>query len=131
MAVNKRKVLIIAGDRLLARNVEGLLRGMGLDTEEVQRVDDGLLLAELEQPSLIIMDVSSDSFDGFSLFKTLRETHQTEHIPIILLTSEQFRGGIYGPEDFEAAFDVRGPEGMLEKPVDHRFLATSVLGVLG
>lgn len=131
MAANKNKVLIIAGDRFVARNVEGLLRGMGLDTEEVQRVEDGLLIAELEQPALVILDVSSESFDGFSLFTTLRETHQTAHIPIILLTGDRFLGGIYSPEDFELAFDVRPPEGMLEKPVDHRFLSTCVLGVLG
>ncbi|MBW7865449.1 MAG: response regulator [Candidatus Hydrogenedens sp.] len=131
MAVNKRKVLIIAGERLVARKMEELLRGMGLDTEEALYADDGMLLAELEQPSLVIIDVSSERFDGFSLFKTLRESHHTAHIPVILLTSERFRGGIYSPEDFEAAFDVRSPEGMLEQPVDHRFLAASVLGVLG
>jgi PleD family two-component response regulator len=128
----KKKALIVEGDRLTGREVAAVLKNAGFETFEVMVHEDPLLHASLEQPSLIILDMAAPGMDGFAAFQALRGSHQTENIPIIVLTDGNHNSSIYyTPEDFEAAFDVRGPEGIVEKPIDVRFLMTCIMGVLG
>lgn len=128
----KKKALIVEGDRLTGRELAAVLSNAGFETCEVMAHEDPVLQAELEQPSVIIVDMATPGMDGFAAFKALRESHQTDKIPIIALTDGDRSGGIYyTEEDFEAAFDVHGPEGIIEKPIDARFLMTCVMGVLG
>lgn len=129
--INK-KALIVEGDRLTGKELAAVLCNAGFDTVEVMCHEDPVLHAELEQPDVIIIDMASRDMDGFAAFHALRESHQTEKIPIVALTDGDRNNGVYyTPEDFEAAFDVRGPEGIIEKPVNARFLMTCVMGVLG
>ena len=129
--INK-KALIVEGDRLTGKELAAVLRNAGFDTVEVMAHEDPVLHAELEQPDVIILDMTSSDMDGFAAFHALRESHQTEKIPIVALTDGDRNNGVYyTPEDFEAAFDVRGPEGIIEKPINARFLMTCVMGVLG
>ncbi len=128
----KRKALIIEGDRLSGRELAAVLSNAGFETYEVMVHEDPLLHAEQEQPSVIIVDMATPGMDGFAAFKALRESHLTDRIPIIALTDGDHSSGVYyTEEDFEAAFDVRGPEGIIEKPINARFLMTCVMGVLG
>jgi PleD family two-component response regulator len=128
----KMKALIIEGDRLTGREVAAVLGNAGFETVEIMAHEDSLLHAELEQPSVIILDMATPGIDGFAAFKALRESHLTESIPIIAMTDGDRKSGVYyTQEDFEAAFDVRGPEGIIEKPINSRFLITCIMGVMG
>lgn len=128
----RKKVLIVEGDRLTGSEVAAVLDNAGFETVEVMAHEDPLWHTEVEQPSLIILDMASPERDGFSAFWALRESHHAGKIPIIALTDGDRNNAIYySPEDFETAFGVRGPEGIIEKPINAGFLVTCVMGVLG
>ncbi len=128
----RKKVLIVEGDRLTGREVAAVLDNAGFETIEILPHEDPLLNAELEQPSLIVLDITSPERNGFADFWALRESHRAGPIPIIALTDGDRNNAVYyAPEDFETAFGVRGPEGILEKPVNAGFLVTCVMGLLG
>jgi two-component system cell cycle response regulator DivK len=49
--------------------------------------ESGLALAGSEAPNLILMDMSLPILDGWEVTRRLKETHETQHIPIIALTA--------------------------------------------
>ena len=56
----------------------------------------------------------------------------TSTIPIIALADGDRKNGIYyTSEDLEAAFNVPGPDMIVDKPVDPHYLLTCILGVAG
>ncbi len=132
MVTLKKKVLIIDDDKLVSQKIEHLMCGAGWDAEEVLHAEDVVMMAEHTLPDLIILDTAARGFDGYAIFKTLRDSPKTGRIPIIALIDPDHDDGVkYTPDDFEAAFDVRAPEGVIDKPVDPRFLMTCVNGVAG
>jgi len=48
---------------------------------------EGLLLAELVQPSLILLDLVMPEMSGYEACKALKENSCTDHIPIIMVSS--------------------------------------------
>lgn len=54
---------------------------------EAQNGEKGLKLAQKHIPDLIISDIMMPKLDGVSLCKKLKNTMETRHIPIILLTA--------------------------------------------
>lgn len=86
--------------------------------------NNGLKIAELEQPDAILLDVMMPDMDGPSTFKQLQANEHTQHIPTILLTAkaktseqEQFKNlGVAGviTKPFEAQGLVEGIRTILE-----------------
>ena len=71
--------------------------------------DEGWQKAVTRQPDLIVSDVVMPGMDGFQLLKELKKNTQTNHIPIILLTSKtEFASRMEGLE--------QGADGYLCKP---------------
>jgi CheY-like chemotaxis protein len=123
------KALIIDGDRFTGREVGELLKGAGWETHEVGKYDDPITEAVSEQPNLIILDLNSPGLDGIATFKALREYFRTAEIPIVTL-SEQSQS-VHDHEELNHTFSLRAPEGMVDKPIDHRCLLTTVMGLVG
>jgi len=48
--------------------------------------EDALVMAQREQPDLIILDVVMPGIDGYTVLRRLREMEQTAEIPVIFLT---------------------------------------------
>jgi len=62
-------------------------------------------IIEKEMPDLIVSDIMMPNMDGFELCKLMKSTHETSHIPIILLTAlsekaEQLHGLGLGADDY-------------------------------
>jgi len=132
MTGSKRKVLIIESDLLTVRRVEELLRSQGWETDDTPDWWLGRMLAQQQQPDVIVLDVADPKAEGYETFKELRESPATATIPIIALADGDRKNGIYyTSEDLEAAFNVPGPEMIVDKPVDPHYLMTCILGVAG
>ncbi len=132
MAWSKRKALIIESDLLTVQRVEELLRAQGWETDDTPDWWLGKVMAEQQQPDVIVLDVADPNATGYHTFKELRESPATASIPIIALADGDQKNGIYyTSEDLEAAFNVRGPEMIVDKPVDPHYLMTCILGVAG
>ncbi len=67
--------------------------------------NDGLKKAVAKQPDIIISDVVMPGMDGIQLLKTLKKNVNTNHIPIVLLTSKtEFANRIEGLEQGADAY---------------------------
>jgi twitching motility two-component system response regulator PilH len=48
----------------------------------------GVELAQREHPDLVFMDIVMEDVDGFQATRSLREDPQTEHIPVVVVSSK-------------------------------------------
>lgn len=72
----------------------------------------GLLLAEKENPDMILLDISLPGINGFEVCNSLKSNAHTENIPVVFLTSL-----IPDQNSLKLALDS-GAEGFLAKPID-------------
>lgn len=86
--------------------------------------EDGLRTAVMQQPDVIISDVMMPKMDGFTLLKNLKSNMNTNHIPIILLTSKsEFSDRIESLD--------KGADGYIAKPFRLEELEALVTNVIG
>lgn len=72
----------------------------------------GLKLAQKEKPNVILLDIMLQGEDGFGIYKTLKQTPETSHIPVVFLSSVE-----YNEENRLKAIET-GADAFLKKPVD-------------
>jgi len=82
------KVLVIDDDQLAIELMEAVLQPEGYTILKATDGENGILLAQQELPSLIILDLLMPGVDGFAVVDRLRANPATAAIPIIILTSK-------------------------------------------
>lgn len=80
----KRKILIIEDEKNIVDIVAFNLQNEGYETICAYDGEEGLKLALIENPELILLDIMMPKMDGFEVCKKIRETLNT---PIIMLTA--------------------------------------------
>lgn len=81
---DKDKVLVI-DDSPSDRDLAGtLLRREGYEVTEAETGERGLELIELDQPSIVLLDVMLPGIDGLEVCRRLRQRHE---IPVLMLTA--------------------------------------------
>ena len=111
-------MLIVEDDHMNLTLLRELLQKFGYTTIEVENGKDGVNLARIKKPDLILMDIQLPVMDGLEATKILKMDAKTREIPVLALTSYAMKGD--RDRMLEAGFD-----GYLAKPVDVReFLAT-------
>ena len=84
---------------------------------------DGIDLASVEQPDVILMDVVMPGINGFQATRQLTRNDDTSHIPVIIVSSKS--------QDADRVWGERqGACGYLTKPVDDRVLIDTVNDIL-
>ncbi len=79
---------------------------------------NGIEIARVETPDLILMDIHMPGMDGITAFKKLQTLNETKDIPVIALTADAMGG------DMKMALDM-GFNDYITKPIDvHNFLNT-------
>ena len=92
----------VATNRVLLR--EKLARSY-YDVIEAESGERALVMAETEQPDLILLDVLMPGLDGFETCRRLKAAAATMHIPVVMLTAlkdkaDRLRGLEAGADDF-------------------------------
>ena len=80
-------ILIIEDDeksRKLVRDVLGL---KGYRTVETDTAEEGIRLAQQQNPSLILMDIHLPGMNGIDALQSLRREQSTSAIPVIAVTA--------------------------------------------
>ena len=121
--MSAKKLLLVEDDKALA---ELLIWHFEREEYEVHRTGDGeeaLMLAEEEQPDLIILDWMIEGISGLEVCRRLRRRETTANVPIIMLTargeeSDRIRGLEVGADDY------------ITKPFSPRELLARVSAVL-
>lgn len=83
----------------------------------------GIELAILHSPNLIIMDIALPGMDGIEAFKTIRNSVNTEHIPVIALTASAMNS------DREIILE-HGFDAYIAKPIDETSFFSTINEVL-
>jgi CheY-like chemotaxis protein len=107
---DKRKVLVVDDSQPIAAIIEVALKKEGYEVSVGQDGVEGLKMALVEKPDLIICDSIMPRMDGFALIRAIRANPVTAQIPMILLTSKA------SGEDEQRAFEA-GFLDFIPKPV--------------
>lgn len=71
----------------------------------------GLVLAEAQQPDMILMDINLPGLDGFEALKKIQTSESLQHIPVVAISANAMKGDIKKGQD-------AGFKDYLTKPID-------------
>jgi len=101
-----------------------VFRGAHYEVETAGNGADGFDKARRILPDLVVTDGLMPDVDGFELIRRLRDLPETEHIPVVMLTS----GDI---EDSEYTARVPQPDALVAKSMQIEPLLDQVKTLLG
>ena len=104
-------ILVIDDDDDLVTVFCDLLDLNGFATLKAATGQDGLQLAQLKHPQLIVCDIGLPDIDGYDVLANLRSQPTTATIPVIMLTGHE------GPKTFRRSMEC-GADDYLTKPID-------------
>ena len=81
------KVLAIDDDSMVREMVVRFLQIEGYDVIEAAYGQAGCAAALSEKPNIILLDLNMPIMDGFQVLHKLKSNPDTEHIPVIILTT--------------------------------------------
>ena len=104
-------ILIVDDSRTAIAVLKKTLEPTGYSIISAPNGEEGIDMAKLHQPDLILMDVIMPGLNGFQATRILRKDPQTENIPIIIISGNE--------QATEKFWGLRvGANGFLAKPVD-------------
>jgi DNA-binding response OmpR family regulator len=105
MAKAKSKILVVEDEELLLDLYEKKLEEVGYDVIKANDGIQGVSLAQLELPSLILLDILMPKVDGYEMLKKIKADKKTKNIPVIIFSNlsqkEEIEKGLkLGAKDF-------------------------------
>ena len=89
----------------------------------VDQSTQAISILQSEKPDVVFLDINMPEVDGFEILKAIRSDRNTQHLPVIVLTS-----------DTDAATKLKalalGATDFLEKPIDSSELALRLINTL-
>src|SRR5438105_11429827 len=86
------RILLVEDNETNRDMLSRRLRRRGFDVLMARDGQQGIELAEIESPDLILMDMSLPLLDGWEATKRLKAAPETRSIPIIALTAHAMAG---------------------------------------
>jgi DNA-binding response OmpR family regulator len=124
MDEKKKKILIIEDDLDMAASVKIRLEANNYEVHLAKDGMDGLNMARIEKPDLIILDIMLPKLDGYKVCRMLKFDDRYKSIPIILLTAKIQK------VDVERGGEV-GADAYVTKPFRSEDLLVKVKELLG
>ncbi len=115
------KILVVDDDPNIPRALGRRFRAVGIEVIRSHHGREGMVLAMMERPDIIITDYKMPGISGERLLMNLKYNDVTKNIPVIMVTGVTFGGG----EDYALKREVLGPGGavsFLNKPLDFEAL---------
>jgi DNA-binding response OmpR family regulator len=119
-----KSILCVDDDLAILEFLKDILGSEGYDIYVAPSGEQGLELARLRKPDLVILDVMMPGMDGFKVGYKLKTNPETENISIIYLTVMDDR------ESKDKAENI-GAKDYLTKPFDPKNLIESIYKVIG
>ncbi len=108
-----QKILIVEDNLMNMELATDLLEASGYVVIQSVVAEEGIKLARVESPDLILMDVGLPGMDGLEATGGLKQNPTTKDIPVIAMTAHAMKG------DEEKAV-AAGCAGYITKPIDTR-----------
>jgi len=115
-----KNILLIDDDALLRRSLAFNLEQSGYSVRTAASAEDGIALAEQQQPDLILLDINLPGMDGLD---ALRKLHNEMKIPVIMLTARR--------RELDEVLGLElGADDYVTKPFDFNVLLAHVKALL-
>lgn len=85
--MSQKKILIIEDAPELADSLEDMLRFKGYEALKATNGKQGIAIATLEKPDLILLDLKLPDIGGYEVLRTLREDSWGKTAKILILTA--------------------------------------------
>lgn len=102
-------VLMIDDERNSRKVVKLLLEREGYRVLTAANGEEGLILAKVERPGVILMDVLMPKMSGHEALRRLRGDEDTKEIPVIMVTAKATEHDIAASFRLGAVFHVEKP----------------------
>ncbi|UCE90462.1 MAG: response regulator [Pseudomonadota bacterium] len=118
------RVLIVDDSPTEVHALKGILEKNGHSVLSAGNGEEGIAKAKAELPELILMDVVMPGLNGFQATRALSKDPQTQHIPIIIVTTKD--------QETDRVWGLRqGAKDYVTKPVDESELVNKMNTALG
>lgn len=122
MTAQKLKVLIIDDDPSLRRLVQVVFERDGFDTFLANEGSEGVRLALMNPPNIIILDIMMEGLHGFEVCKMLRTNSNLRRTAIIIISGKSYKPDIDKAMELGAdSYVVKpfSPKELLEIAIQH------------
>ena len=116
-------VLIVDDSPTEVHVLKGILEKGGHAVSSADNAEAGIKAAKANKPDVILMDVVMPGMNGFQATRALTKDPETQHIPIIIVTTKD--------QETDRVWGLRqGAKDYVTKPVDSNDLLAKVQAVL-
>ena len=119
MTASPRTVLMIDDEANARKMVKLLLEREGYQVFTAANGQEGLLLAKVERPQVILLDLMMPKMTGHDTLRRLREDEDTRRIPVIIVSARSHE------QDIAASFR-QGVVSYIEKPYETQDLLQKI-----
>ncbi|MER3500299.1 MAG: hypothetical protein IMHGJWDQ_000632 [Candidatus Fervidibacter sp.] len=109
MTLTKAKILVADDDPAIQELVRFTLESRGYQVITASNGAETVRKAIAENPDLLILDILMPELDGYEIIRLLKNTEETAHIPIVVLTA-------YASDAGALVSWMEGADGYLVKP---------------
>jgi two-component system cell cycle response regulator DivK len=114
-----KRILVVEDQEDNRRIMRDLLTSVGYEVVEAVSGEDGVRMAEMQVPDLILMDIQLPGLDGYEATRRIKANAGLRQIPIIAVTSYALSG------DDARAFEA-GCNAYVSKPYSPRALLAKI-----
>jgi len=107
-ATGPKKILAIDDDPNTVELLGAMLETEGFQVLKAYGGEEGIALAQSDQPDLIILDLLMPGTNGFDVLDRLQGSSQTNHLPVVLFTIKQLTSE--EKERFQGRVDAFAPK---------------------
>ena len=119
-----KRILMVEDTEDNRQILRDLFAATGYELLEAVDGAEGVAMARLHRPDLILMDIQLPVIDGYEATRRIKADPALSHIPIIAVTSYALSGD-------EARTRAAGCDGYIAKPFSPRTLLAKVQSFLG
>lgn len=105
------RILVVEDNEPNIQLVDYLLKAHGYVPVLARTGEDGLRLAGIERPDLILLDISLPGIDGYEVADAIRRQAGFEHTQIVAVTASAMVGD-------RERIDAAGFDGYIQKPIN-------------
>ena len=117
------KVLIVDDSPTETHKLTSMLEKNNFTVVTAENGEQGLELAKVEKPDVVLMDIVMPGLNGFQATRHLVKDPETAHIPVIIVTTkDQETDRVWGSR--------QGAKAYLAKPIDEKVLMDAINSVL-
>lgn len=123
MGAYMARVLIIDDSPTETHRLTGMLEKNGYEVLAADSGEAGYSMALREQPDAVLMDIVLPGVNGFQATRQLSKASETEHIPVIIVTTKD--------QETDKVWGMRqGAKAYLTKPVNEKDLISILKEVI-